>query len=100
MTFFDEAVIPTSWHDCLHCRYCKRKLVLYIGRAFPDLPPILLHGTQEPVIGGCFEGVHQEDAIVISHFSVYVQPNLISNAEEADTRVWLHAYNSCGHKKN
>ena len=25
-----------------------------------------------------------------------LQPN---NAEEADTRVWLHAYNSCGHKK-
>lgn len=69
---------------------------MYIGRAFPDY---LLHGAQELVIGGCFEGVHQEDAIGISHSSVYVQPNLKSNAEEADTRVWLHAYNTCGHKK-
>ena len=28
---FDSAAVPSNWRDCLHCRSCKRRLVLYIG---------------------------------------------------------------------
>ena len=95
--FFDSAV-PSNWRDCLHCRSCKRRLVLYIGETFPKTAPDFLLGPQELVIGGCFEGAQQQDALVISQFSAYVHPNLKSNAEEADTRVWIHAFNSFGCK--
>ena len=71
---FDSAAVPSNWRDCLHCRSCKRRLVLYIGETFPKTAPDFLLGPQELVIGGCFEGAQQQDALVISQFSAYVHP--------------------------
>ena len=51
------------------------------------------------MIAGCFGGEHSKDAIGITQFSCNTIPSLQCNAEESDTRVWLHAFQSVGHKK-
>ena len=94
--FTDVAAVPHKWHEHLNCHLCKRQLVVYLGVAFISLAPVLLSGEQKLVVAGCYEG---GKAIGISPFSVEVCPLLTSNAEETDTRVWLHAMYSAGTKK-
>ena len=47
-------------------------------------------------MAGCFEG---EAAIAITNSGIQEHAELSSDAEEADTRVWLHAFRSVGHRK-
>ena len=47
-------------------------------------------------MAGCFEG---ETAIAITNSGIQERAELSSDAEEADTRVWLHAFRSVGHRK-
>ena len=44
----------------------------------------------------CFEG---EAAIAITNSGIQERAELSSDAEEADTRVWLHTFRSVGHRK-
>ena len=97
--FYNLTTVPSKWRDCLHCRHCKRQLVLYLGQAFQKIAADYLRGQQELVIAGCFGGEHSKNAIGITQFSCNTIPALQCNAEESDTRVWLHAFQSVGHKK-
>ncbi len=83
----------------VNCRYCKRQLVLYLGQAFLRLASELLRDEQKLIIAGCFQGEHVDSSIGITSSSVVVCLLLASNAEESDTRVWLHAISSAGSKK-
>ena len=97
--FNDPAKVPKMWRDHLNCRYCKRQLIVYLGQAFLELAPGLLRDEQKLIVAGCFQGEHVDDSVSITSSSVVVCPLLASNAEESDTRVWLHAFNSAGNKK-
>ena len=48
------------------------------------------------VTAGCYDG---GKAMSISALGVEEFPSLVCNAEESDTRVWLHVLYSSGHKK-
>ena len=56
------------------------------------VPPVL-HGDQRVVTAGCYE------AMSISISGVEECPTQKCDAEESDTRVWLHVLHSSGHKK-
>ena len=94
--FSDVTNVPRKWREYLHCRYCKRQLVLYLGKALFHVVPPVLHGDQRVVTAGCYNGGR---AMSISTSGVEECPLLVCNAEESDTRVWLHVLHSSGNKK-
>ena len=96
VAFTDVANVPQKWREYLHCRCCKRQLVLYLGQSFVHVVPPVLHGDQRVVTAGCHEG---GKAMSISTSGVEEGPTLECDAEESDTRVWLHVLCSSGHKK-
>ena len=52
------------------------------------------------VTAGGFEGSLQDEALTLQqHSPPQPDPKLRCNAEEADTRIWLHALHSAGEKK-
>ena len=50
------------------------------------VPPVL-HGNQRVVTAGCYDG---GEAMSISASGIEECHSLVCNAEESDTRVWLH----------
>ena len=84
------------WRDCLACRECKRTLVLYLGQSFKQLSvdTCRLSQHQKVILAGCFSGVEEDQA-----WKVLQVHNLSCEAEEADTRVWLHVLRSPGTRK-
>ena len=96
IVFSDVATVPQKWREYLHCRCCKRQLVLYLGQAFFRVVPPVLHGDQRVVTAGCYDG---GKAMTISASGVEECPSLECDAEESDTRVWLHVLRSSGNKK-
>ena len=91
--------ILSKWRDHLSCRTCKRALVLYVGQSFFDHMPCLLRGEQKVIIAGYFQGVALDQAWEITSSSRQPVPCLCLDAEEADTRVGLHAVRAPGLKK-
>ena len=95
--FTEETTVPTRWRDqCLSCRECKRNLVLYLGEYFLDNAQSLLRSQQKRVIARCFRGHAEDQAWVITSNDKQPDHSLCCTAEEADTRVWLHALTSSG----
>ena len=91
--FTDIAAVPQKWRDHLNCRHCKRQLVVYLGGAFLTVAPELLTCEQKLVVAGCFE---KGKALSIESSGVQECSLLTSDAEESDTRVWLHVVHSSG----
>ena len=94
--FGDDSKTPVKWREFLNCRVCKRSLVVYLGSAFTHCTPAPLNSHQELTVAECFEG---EAAIAITSSGVQERAELSSDAEETDTRVWLHAFRGVGHRK-
>ena len=98
--FDDCTKIPTKWREMLGCRKCKRELVVYLGDCFLRIAPRFLHGSQKLVIGGGCNDPEQDQCLSITENTVeHIEPQYKSTAEEADTRVWLHAKHSAGERK-
>ena len=101
VVFSDTCVLPSNWRDCLNCRQCKRSLVLYLGQSFKNYAVSVckLRGQQKVVLAGCFAGVEEDQAWEVGVEGIQHAPSLNCEAEEADTRVWLHVLRSPGTKK-
>ncbi len=56
-------------------------------------------GQQKIILAGCFQGETINEAYTVTSISKESISNLKSDAEEADTRVWLHALKSGGIRK-
>ena len=98
--FHDALKAPTKWRDHLDCSVCKRRIVNYVGDCLLKLAPSLLSGTQKIVVSGFTEGEDKDKAFYSTcNKSKTCDPTLQCNAEEADTRLWLHAIKSEGRKK-
>ena len=97
----DECPVPLNWMDCLACRECKRALVLYLGQSFKQLSvgTCKLRGNQNVILAGYFSGVEEDQAWEVTTGGVQPVPTLSCEAEEADTRVWLHVLRSPGTRK-
>ena len=98
MNFSDECPVPTNWHDCISCRVCKRGLVLYLGGFFVHnaVATCKLRCQQKLVVVGCFSGNSENIAWGVGVDGVQPLSEFRCEADEADTRIWLHTIQSEG----
>jgi len=85
---------PRKWHtQYISCRTCKRSIVQFLGGYFLSCiqPHLLAH--QVLYVAGSFSGNLSNTAWFVQGRTGTVQPDpeFSSNAEETDTRIWLHA---------
>ena len=96
----DQTKIPSKWRELLGCRTCKRLLVEYVGECILRIAPKYLQNDQKVIVGGACEAPDRDHAWSITNRGIErLEPSYFSNAEEADTRVWLHAKHSRGERK-
>ena len=84
--------IPTKWRDnLLHCRECKRSLVKYLTHFFLHYMNKYLQPNQRVYLaGGHEEGITDTCWYVTNDTKLQPDPKYTSNAEETDTRIWVH----------
>lgn len=82
-----------KWREnYLNCRKCKRKLVVFLGDYFLKSSSNFLSENQKLYETGAFDGDTSDAAwFVTKDNSIQPDPAFLSNAEETDTRIWLHA---------
>ena len=86
--------VPQSWRSFLACRTCKKYLTYYLGEEFLVIVQKHLSSTQT-LICNVGEGAKS----VTCTGDILPCPQLWSNADEADLRVWLHCIHSTGTEK-
>ena len=74
----------------------NKEFVAYFGGTYLTVAPELLTCEQKLVVAGCFE---EGKALSIIPSGVQECSLLTSDAEESDTRLWLHVAHSLGTKK-
>lgn len=86
-------ITSKQWREkFLNCRECKRRLVKFLGNYLLYSIEQHLQGQQVLYVAGCFEGnVGTTTWYVQSKGKPQPDPKYNSNAEETNTRVWLHA---------
>lgn len=84
--------LPKRWRENLiHCRTCKRALVKFLTQYFQTNICMFLQPNQTLYVAGAFEDQISDTAWYVSKNSQpQPDPKYTCNAEEADTRVWLH----------
>ena len=82
-----------NWREnYLNCRQCKGNLVLFLGNHFLKTASTYLGTNQILYIAGAFEGAISDTAWFVN--DPQPDPLFTSNAEESDTRLWLHVKKS------
>lgn len=99
--FSADLLIPPKWrNNVINCRKCKRKLICFLSNYFMERMKKKLGPQQKFVTAGGFEGVDRGKAKFVNYnTSPECDHTLSCNAEESDTRIWLHVVNSVGTKK-
>ena len=99
--FTADTIIPLKWRqNVLNCRKCKRQLVRFISEYILQKIRYRLKPTQRFVTAGGLQGSMAEKAMFVTHQTEpIVDERLTSNAEESDTRIWLHVLHSAGTRK-
>ena len=99
--FSADLMIPPKWREnVLSCRKCKRQLVCFLSEHFlQKIRPRLTH-SQIFVTAGGLKGELRDKAVqVTSGQPPTINNILICNADESDTRIWLHTLPSTGTRK-
>ena len=100
IVFHNEMKIPNKWRDVIGCRSCKQSFVNYLGTCFLELGPSFLGGDQRLFVAGGSTALDRDTCWYTSKEAIEkVAVQFTSNAEEADTRVWLLAAHSYGTRK-
>ena len=91
--FTEDLLVPGKWRqDVLSCRRCKRGLVCFLAQYLLHKMKYHLQVHQTFITAGGFTGNLVNQAIKVKAVGTpSVVPALESNAEESDTRIWLHA---------
>ncbi len=99
--FSADMIIPPKWRqNVINCRKCKRQLVCFLSEYTLQKIRNRLKPTQRFITAGGFDGDMAEKAMFVTHQTQpMVDERLTSNAEESDTRIWLHVLHSAGTKK-
>ena len=87
-------VLPKgNWQqNLLNCRVCKRNLVKFLGKFLLDNIQAHLQPQQSLYVAGSFDGAIVDTAwFVRGGSTAQPDPSFTCNAEETDTRLWLHA---------
>ena len=90
--FCADMMIPPKWRqNVINCRKCKRQLVYFLSEYFLQKIRYRLKPTQKFVTAGGLQGDLAEKAMFVTNrIQPTVDDRLTSNAEESDTRIWLH----------
>ena len=95
--FSDQMRVPNKWNELLQCRKCKRRLVVYVGNCILWNATNMLTDNQKLFVAGHGEGELTDMAQYATATNSHnIKHDLTCNAEEADTRIWLHANQSSG----
>ena len=86
--------VPSKWQSLLACRKCKQFLTCYIAKEMLQLAPKLPSNSQTFTTN-----VQETTHCVACTGEVFPCPQLWSNADKADLRVWLHCIHSTGNQK-
>ena len=84
--------IPTKWREnLLHCRQCKRSLVKYLTHFFLYYMHKYLQRNQRVYLAGGHDDVITDTCWYVTNGTKpQPDPRYTSNAEETDTRIWVH----------
>ena len=96
--FTHDMVIPPKWREnIINCRKCKRSLVSYdfMHRIRRKLQPHQKFFTA----GGFSDNLQNQALFSVHNDSPKIDSRLTCNAEESDTRIWLHVVQSAGQRK-
>uniref|UniRef100_A0A1X7VCY4 Uncharacterized protein n=1 Tax=Amphimedon queenslandica TaxID=400682 RepID=A0A1X7VCY4_AMPQE len=97
LEFSDEMKIPSKWRDIISCRVCKYKFIDYLGLKFLELGPTFLRGDQKLFVAGGTNRTDQNLCWSTTKDGLEeVAIAFTTNAEEADTRIWLHVKSCYG----
>ena len=88
--------IPSKWRaDVINFRTCKRNLVTFLTNYFLKHVPKFIQPGEKLLVAGGFDGDIQDTAwYVTASGKAQPDPAYTSNAEETDTRLWLHVRQS------
>ena len=94
--FAVDMLIPPKWRlNVINCRQCKRQLVCFLSEYFLEQSRYKLQPTQKFVTAGGLQGDLTEKAMFVTKQTpLMVDERQTSNAEESDTRIWLHVIHS------
>ena len=92
MTVQSKLPSYAMWSSFLANRILKRRLVTLIADQFLAIALSSLPSCKTLVIGGAFEEVNKDKAFVVGGNLRHEATQYFCNHEEADTRVWFHAY--------
>ncbi len=97
----DLTLIPPKWREnVINCRKCKRALVCFLSSYFTEKVKYRLTHTQRFVTAGGLEGDLKNKALaVMLDSNLQTDETLMCNAEESDTRIWLHVLHSASINK-
>ena len=84
--------IPSKWREnVIHCRQCKRSLVKYLCQFFLKYMHRYLKQDQTLYVAGGFDDPIQDTCwYVRNNTKPQPDPRYASDAEETDTRIWVH----------
>ena len=85
--------IPTKWRGgVINCRQCKRSLTIFLSKYWLDNCSKYLQTGMALYVAGAFEGHRSDTTWCVSYeqSTPHLAPTYYSNAEETDTRIWLH----------
>jgi len=93
--FSADLLVPPNWNqEVLSCRKCKRNLVIFLAQYFLQKMKHNLRLEQKFVTAGGFIGAQENQAMSIHGRGVPCdEPQLLCDAEESDTQIWLHVMN-------
>ena len=91
-TITSKTKIPKRWREnLLHCRECKRSLVTYLTHYFlHNMKKSLQHNHTLFLAGGFDDPIADTCWYVQYNTNPQPDPRYNSNAEETDTRMWVH----------
>ena len=89
----DTKVNHLKWREnFINCRQCKQNLVLFLGNYFLNNICNHLQPFQVLCVAGRFNNdIFTNSLVYKSSCQPQPEPDLFSNAEETDSRIWLHA---------
>ena len=84
--------LPTKWRECvLNCRTCKRTLTCFLAQFMLNNIQPHLKPHQKLYVAGAFqEPLSQTAWFAHGRNTPQPDPTYTCNAEETDTRLWLH----------
>ena len=85
-----DSLLPSDWQTFLKIRESKKSLVNLAGSEFLKTGIRQLNNNEKLVIGGGFSACGISQAVVNN--KIITCPDLYSNIQEGDSRVWFHAF--------